>query len=276
MTHFNSRARRAATGFDAPPGPSAGRLGSNLLKPTLAAGRRTHEALPADGVAACVLYVVLAGAELELAPESIAGHPAIRTTAKELNRKGTEVLLDQNVHAAAIRSLPDGANRGRPDLVQYPLLVLLESPLNKEGSLKVFVHTRHGELLNIRADTRLPRSEARFQGLLSKVLRDGASQDKQPLLWSDGERTPAQVLAECKGPTVRVGDGPLATPAHLAQRAENGNLTLILAASATGDPGPAWRAAVGASVSLFTQPLQPWAIAAEVVAAVRAASSSER
>lgn len=220
-----------------------------------------------------MLHVILAGAEVELAPEAIAGHPAVRTTAKDLNRKATEVLLDQNVHGPAIKQLPEGERRGRPDILHYTLLVLLESPLNKEGKLKVLVHTRHGELLNIRADTRLPRGEARFQGLLSKVLRDGASQDKEPLLWSDGVRSPSQVLAECKGPIVRLDEGGIAvTPAALAARATNGDLTVIIGAFPSGDFGKDWKAVAPEAVSIFPQALNAWAVAGEVVAAMRAAS----
>lgn len=217
-----------------------------------------------------MLHVILAGAEVELAPEAIAGHPAVRTTAKEQNRKGTEVLLDQNVHAAAIRQLPDGERRGRPDILHYCLLVLLESPLNKQGRLKVLIHTRNGELVNIRADTRLPRGEARFQGLLSKVLRDGASQDKQPLLWSDGARTPVQVLAECKGPVVRLDEaGEAVAPLDLARRAVAGDLTLVLGAFPSGGFDPDWLKAAPTAASIFPQALNAWAVAAEMVAAFR-------
>ncbi|MEK6974981.1 MAG: 16S rRNA methyltransferase [Candidatus Thermoplasmatota archaeon] len=217
-----------------------------------------------------MLHIILAGAEVELAPESIAGHPAVRTTAKEQNRKGTEVLLDQNVHSTAIRQLPDGERRGRPDILHYCLLVLLESPLNKEGRLKVLVHTRNGELVNIRSDTRLPRGEARFQGLLSKVLRDGASQDKQPLLWSDGVRTPAQVLAECKGPVVRLDEaGEAVRPADLARRAVDGDLTVVLGAFPAGDFTPDWLKAAPTAASIFPQALNAWAVASEVVAGFR-------
>lgn len=221
-----------------------------------------------------MLHVILAGAEVELAPEEIAGHPAVRTTAKEQNRKGTEVLLDQNVHAAAIRQLPDGERRGRPDILHYCLLVLLESPLNKMGQLKVLVHTRHGELVNIRADTRLPRGEARFQGLLSKVLRDGASQDKQPLLWSDGVRTPAEVLAECKGPVVRLDEaGEAVSPGDLARRAVGGDLTVVLGAFPAGDFSADWKKAAPTTASIFPQALNAWAVAAEVAAAMRATAT---
>lgn len=219
-----------------------------------------------------MLHVILAGAEVELAPEAIAGHPAIRTTARELNRKSTEVLLDQNVHAPAIKQLPEGERRGRPDIVHYTLLALLESPLNKMGQLAVAIHTRNGELIRIRSDTRLPRGEARFQGLLSKVLRDGASQDKQPLLWSDGVLSPAEVLAAAgKGPVLRLDEsGDPRTPAQLANKAVGGDLTVILGAFPSGDFTTEWKTAAPETASIFPQALNAWAVAAEVAAAFRA------
>lgn len=217
-----------------------------------------------------MLHVVLAGAEIELAPEEIAGHPAVRATAKDQNRKGSEILLDQNLHWAAIKQLPDGERRGRPDILHYCLLVLLESPLNKLGQLKVFIHTRHGELIHIRADTRLPRGEARFQGLLSKVLRDGRSQDKQPLLWTDGAAEPKEILALCKGPVVRLDEGGAAlSPGQLAKKAQGGDLTVVLGTFPAGDFTPAWKTAAPEAVSIFPQALNAWAVAGEVVAAFR-------
>lgn len=218
-----------------------------------------------------MLHVILAGAEVELAPEEVAGHPAVRTTAKEQNRKGTEVLLDQNVHAPAIRQLPEGERRGRPDIVHYTLLVLLESPLNKAGNLSVAIHARNGELIRIRSDTRLPRGEARFQGLISKVLRDGKSQDKDPLLWSDGPLTPAEVLAKAgKGLVVRLDEGGAAlAPAQLAARATDGELTLVLGAFPSGDFSADWKDAAPEAASIFPHPLNAWAVAGEMVAAFR-------
>lgn len=219
-----------------------------------------------------MLHVVLAGAEVELVPEAIAGHPAVRATAKDQNRKTVEVLLDQNVHWQAIKQLPDGERRGRPDILHYTLLVLLESPLNKQGRLKVWVHTRNGELLGIRPDTRLPRGEDRFQGLLAKLLREGATQDKQPLLWSEGQASPADVLARCKGPIVRLDEGgePVA-PAEIAQRAQAGDLTVVLGTFPSGGFGKDWTTAAPVAASIFPEALNAWAVAAEVTAACRAA-----
>jgi rRNA small subunit pseudouridine methyltransferase Nep1 len=218
-----------------------------------------------------VLRVILAGAELELVPPEIAGHPAVRMNLPA-GRKPSEVLLDQNLHATASRPLPDGERRGRPDIVHYTLLALLESPLCKAGGLEVAVHTSANELIRVRPDTRLPRGEARMHGLLAKVLRDGRSQDKDPLVWVEGVGKPDKVLASfAKGPVVRLDEGgPPMAPADLARKAKGGDLTVVLGAFPSGDFHADWKAAVPDAASLWREPLNAWAVAAEVVAAWRA------
>jgi rRNA small subunit pseudouridine methyltransferase Nep1 len=221
-----------------------------------------------------VLRVLLVGAELELVPASIAGHPAVRNAAKALGRRPGETLLDQNAHGPALRPLEDGARRGRPDIVHYSLLTLLESPLNQGGGLEVAVHTRNHDLLHIRSDTRLPRGEARFQGLMSKVLREGMSQDKDPLLRLEPDCEPADVLASfARGPIIRLDEhGTLASPADIAARAQagKGDMTAIIGAFPSGDFEPAWLAAAPDAVSLWPKPLTAWAVAAELASAFRA------
>jgi rRNA small subunit pseudouridine methyltransferase Nep1 len=220
-----------------------------------------------------VLRVLLAEAELELVPVEIAGHPAVRASAKAQDRRPGQVLLDQNLHGAALGKLEEGARRGRPDIVHYCLLTLLESPLNKAGGLEVAIHTRHRLLIRVKPDTRLPRGEARFQGLMGKVLREGRSQDKKPLIWVEGEVTPAQALhAFAKGPVLRLDEGgALLSPAQLAERADaSPDLTLVLGAYPAGAFLPEWTEAVPGAVSIWKEPLNAWAVAAEVAAGYRA------
>lgn len=220
-----------------------------------------------------MLRVLLAEAELELAPAEIAGHPAVRASAKAQDRRPGQVLLDQNLHGSALAKLPDGARRGRPDIAHYCLLTLLESPLAKAGRLEVAIHTRHRLLVRVRPDTRLPRGEARFQGLMGKVLREGRSQGKKPLLWVEGEASPAQALhAFAKGPVLRLDEGgTLLAPADIAARADaSGDLTLVLGAFPSGAFLPEWVAAAPEAVSIWKEPLNAWAVAAEVAAGYRA------
>ncbi|HUR62509.1 MAG TPA: 16S rRNA methyltransferase [Candidatus Thermoplasmatota archaeon] len=220
-----------------------------------------------------MLRILLAEAELELAPPEIAGHPAVRASAKAQDKRPGLVLLDQNLHGAALGKLDEGARRGRPDIVHYCLLTLLESPLCKAGGLEVAVHTRHRLLIRIKPETRLPRGEARFQGLIGKVLRDGRSQDKKPLIWVEDEMSPAQALhAFARGPVLRLDEGgALILPADLAGRADAaGDLTLVLGAFPSGAFSPEWVEAAPQAASIWRDPLNAWAVAAEVVAGHRA------
>lgn len=218
------------------------------------------------------LRFVLAGAELELVPQEIAGHPAVRKPAQAHGKRPTELLLDQNVHGTASRRLPDGPRRGRPDIVHYTLLTLLESPLCKAGRLEVAIHTRDGVLVRVRHDTRLPRGEDRFQGLLAKTLRESASQDKDPLLWTEGTLPPKEVLARfAKGPVLRLDEGgALLQPAEAVARAQGEELTLVLGAFPSGDFPQAWKQAAPEAVSIWKDSLNAWAVAAEMTAAFRA------
>jgi rRNA small subunit pseudouridine methyltransferase Nep1 len=218
-----------------------------------------------------VLRVILAGAELELVPVEIAGHPSVRMNLAA-GRKPSEAILDQNLHATASRPLPDGERRGRPDILHYSLLVLLESPVAKAGQLEVAVHTRHNELIRIRSDTRLPRGEARMHGILSKVLRDGRSQDKDPLIRVEGVMKPDKVLAAfAKGPVLRLDEGGAAlSPADVVAKAKGGDLTLVVGAFPSGDFHRDWKDAVPDAVSIWKDPLNAWAVAAELTAAWRA------
>ena len=215
-----------------------------------------------------MLRILLAEAELERVPVEVAGHPSVRRHAKVLGKKPTELLLDQNFHRQACMQLPDGERRGRPDIVQHTLLALLESPLCKAGRLEVAIHTRDGTLVRVRPDTRLPRGEQRFQGLLAKVLDAGASQDKDPLLWTEGPMEPAEALAAfAKGPVLRLDEGgaPLDGRA-LAAKAAGGDLTLVLGAFPSGAFSAAWTTAAPEAGSVWKEPLNAWAVAAECVA----------
>ena len=217
-----------------------------------------------------MLRIILAGAELELVPPEIAGHPSVRLNLPA-GRKPSDVLLDQNLHATAIRQFPDGERRGRPDIVHYTLLAILESPACKAGQVEVVLHTSANELVRVRSDTRLPRGEARMHGLLAKVLRDGRSQDKDPLVWVEGVGKPAKVLEKvAKGPVVRLDEGGLLMPpADLVRRAQGGELTLVLGAFPSGDFSKEWKEAVPEAVSIWKDPLNAWAVASEVTAAWR-------
>lgn len=217
-----------------------------------------------------MLHVVIAEAEVELVPGSIAGHPAVRREAQRRKKKPTEMLLDSSVHHAAMRSLSDGNRRGRPDIAHYTLLALLESPLNKLGMLRCYLHTRNNEVVFINPETRLPRACQRFRGLMEKLFAErkitagsttllemknmsvaehvGSLRSEHAVLLSeDGRRLEvwelAEELAGKREPCVIIGGFP--------------------SGGFKGDYSFAER------VSIFPSPLAAWSVAAEVVSHYR-------
>jgi rRNA small subunit pseudouridine methyltransferase Nep1 len=59
---------------------------------------------------------------------------------------------------------------GRPDIVHNSLLQVLETPLNWEGLLRVFVHTQDEQLITINPKIRLPKNYVRFVGLIEQLF----------------------------------------------------------------------------------------------------------
>lgn len=224
------------------------------------------------------LRVILAEAEMELIPKEIMSHGAVEAHARNLNRAPTSLLLDQNHHHAAMRRLPNKERRGRPDIIHTTLLHLLESPLCRAGGLQICVHTRHRELIRFRPETRLPRGEARFQGVIARVLRKGASQDQDPLIWSEGKKSAEQVLESfAAGPVFRLDEnGTSASPLQLVDQAKGGELTVIIGGFPHGDWGGEWSKAAPKTISIWPDALNAWVVASEIAVSFRARHGPHR
>ncbi len=123
-----------------------------------------------------MLHLVLADCELERVPPEIADHRVVRWWARKRGRRPTELLLDSSLFHPALRKLEDGYRRGRPDIVHRCLLLSLDSPLNREGLLRVYVHTRNDEVIEVDPETRLPRSFHRFAGLMEELFLRGETE----------------------------------------------------------------------------------------------------
>ena len=70
-----------------------------------------------------------------------------------------------------MKSLKDGEKRGRPDIVHFALLEALGTPLNKEGYLRIYVHTINDRVVHVNPEVRLPRSYTRFVGLFEQLFQ---------------------------------------------------------------------------------------------------------
>ena len=142
------------------------------------------------------LFLILSESELELVPEEIQGHSAVRQSAKKRNKQPSEMLLDSSVHHKAMKTLEDFNRRGRPDIVHVTLLVAMDSILNREGLLQIYVHTRNDEVIWINPETKLPRNYSRFIGLMEQLFQEKTIKSNDSLLLSVEKKQLGQLLDE--------------------------------------------------------------------------------
>ena len=81
-------------------------------------------------------------------------------------KKGDYQLLNCDDHIAVMKRLNRDPQKYRPDIVHQEMMAVLDSPLNKAGKMKLFVHTEKNVLIEINPKTRLPRTFKRFSGLM--------------------------------------------------------------------------------------------------------------
>lgn len=122
-----------------------------------------------------MLTLLLVDTELELIPDEMVDDYSIRIHAKKRKKPPQKIILDSNyMHTAIDRYFPGESNRrGRPDILYHFLTVALESILNREGQLRVIVHTRSDKIVEISPEIRLPKSYNRFVGLFEDLYEKG-------------------------------------------------------------------------------------------------------
>lgn len=120
-----------------------------------------------------MLHIVFVEAALETVPPSILRHPSVRRSAKRQGKRTDEILLNRSLHHSAMSKLPENHKRGRPDIAQICLLEALGAPLNREGSLRIWIHTFRGYAIEVSPDVRVPRDCNRFNGLMEQLFSLG-------------------------------------------------------------------------------------------------------
>ncbi|MFX1310285.1 MAG: 16S rRNA methyltransferase [Promethearchaeota archaeon] len=118
------------------------------------------------------LILILVECGLELIPKHIRGHPAVKKNLS--SRIYSSHLLDNALHLSAMTNLKNKEKRGRPDIIHNCLLNALGSPLNKNGNLKLYIHTINDKIFEFNPKIRIARNYNRFKGLMAKLLIDGS------------------------------------------------------------------------------------------------------
>lgn len=184
-----------------------------------------------------MITFVLAEAELERIPRDILSDRTIQERSKRRKRPPAELVLDQATDFRAMRALEDGDRRGRPDIAHFWLMLVLDSIVNKKGQARLFIHTRHDQLIRVRADTRIMRNQAKFYQLLEDLFRQGEVPVNDPLLTIEPQRTLKSVLAaEAQGTKVLLDvGGERARSPRFEQLARAGDLTIVMGGFPRGE-----------------------------------------
>lgn len=122
---------------------------------------------------AYMLCLALVEAALELIPQELLTHPSVMRSSARVGKQPQEVLLDRTYHHRAMLTLPNHLRRGRPDIIHRVLLSALDTPLNSEALLQIFVHTCNNQIIYVNPITRLPKNYERFKGLIAQLLLHG-------------------------------------------------------------------------------------------------------
>ncbi|ADT83019.1 16S rRNA methyltransferase [Thermococcus barophilus] len=211
-----------------------------------------------------MLHLIIADSEVEPVPKNILEHPAVVNYAKRRGKKPEEVILDSTYHHAALKKLEDGNRRGRPDIVHFCLINALESILNKEGMLRVYVHTRNDKVIYIKPETRIPRNYNRFVGLMESLFKNKVVPPDLELLKLE-EKTLNQLLEEIKPDAVFImhEQGEFMKPKDFGQLLKQFKEPAVIVG---GFPHGDFKSKVdGVKISLYKEPLMAWTIVNEVI-----------
>ena len=240
-----------------------------MIGAALTRARPTPTLIPRGRGGRRVLTFLLAEAELELMPPGLQRHPRVVARARKRRRAPEHLLLDQAQDHEAMRALEGRERRGRPDLAHVFLLLLQDSLLNRRGALRVLVHTRHDELVRVRADTRIMRSQTRFYQLAEDLLRQGEVPLGDPLLTLERGRDLRSVLArECPGTRVLLTEeGEMArTGDFTALARETEDVTLVFGGFPRGGFAGLTREDVDLTLRVTDEPVPLWTALVPVLA----------
>jgi rRNA small subunit pseudouridine methyltransferase Nep1 len=223
-----------------------------------------------------LLHLVLAESALELVPEPLWSHPAVSRSAKTRAKSPRDILLDDTHHHSAMRAaaqkrqFADPERRGRPDIVHLALLVALESRLNHEGLLRVWIHTRDDRWIEVAPDLHIQRAQHRFIGLMENLLRDGRvppAGKGEPLMVSRSNVTLADGIRSTGATRVVVLDenGETEDSALEAVLSASGDVAVIVGGYPTGPFRNDLSAFGPVRLRLGTRPLAAWTVVAEIV-----------
>lgn len=218
-----------------------------------------------------MMTVVLAESELELMPVELCRHPAVIAHARQRGKRPEQILLDSNYHHAAMTALPEGRRRGRPDITHLFLLTALESVVNKQGQLRIIIHTRHEKVITVSPETRIMRNYERFLGLMEQLFEKQIVPDKTHPLLSLQPDISLKRIIERQHADVVIALSKDGTPVDLQeyltelQKQEKHHILCIIGGFPSGVFHADLPSLATDVISLYSEMLPVWTVASELL-----------
>lgn len=215
-----------------------------------------------------MLTIILVDSELELVPKKLWGDPIIGKSAKMRGKTPETILLDDSYHHGALKKLPDGWRRGRPDIVHIFLNVVQDSLLNKHDLLRVYVHTRNNEIIYIKPETRIIKHYMRFVGLMETLFQKKfLPNEEEPLIEMYEDMSVKELLEELSPDIVITmhEKGEKINLIKFFREHKEKHIAVLIGGFPKGDFITPIEKLSDYLVSLYDEPLNAWVVAAEVI-----------
>jgi rRNA small subunit pseudouridine methyltransferase Nep1 len=138
--------------------------------------------------------IILEEASLELVPKKYWAYESCKLFESRFGVPPESQILDDNFHHEIIEKLPRKEKRGRPDVVHFALLDVMSTPAYQENIIQPIIHTINNETILVGERVRVPRTELRFNGVMSKILRSQQGIAEKNLFQDDGEKETRELL----------------------------------------------------------------------------------
>ena len=138
--------------------------------------------------------IILNDSSLELVPKKYRGAKSCSLFEKRFGIPPEMQILDDNFHHDIVKSLPHREKRGRPDIVHFACLDVTSTPAYLDNLVRLFIHTINDETISVAQRVRLPRTELRFFGLMSKILSGRSGIAESELFKIDRKQTMSDLL----------------------------------------------------------------------------------
>lgn len=213
------------------------------------------------------MNVILAESELELVPDELLKHPMVKKYADSRGKPPGKCLLDANYCYEAVLGLDDGSTRGKPEILHMCLLTALESILNKDNKLKLWIHTRNNEIINIDPKARVPRAYVRFVELMEQLFAEKRVPPENPLMVL--KKGSLKSLVDDINPPKAVLFSQNGKLTHMKSVADDlkksKNPLVVIGGFSDRDYSPETLRLFKSKVSLSEQQLAPWSVLAAVL-----------